>query len=70
MEFAGYVLNKERITTDPEKIDAVKKFPRPNNITQLKSFMGMVAQLADFSAKVASVAGPLRPLLRVGNPFT
>lgn len=31
--------------------------------------MGMVAQLADFSAEVSAVVGPLHPLLRVGKLF-
>ena len=39
-------------------------FPRPTNITELRSFFGLVNQLGEFSAEIAPKTGPLRPLLR------
>lgn len=54
VEFAGYVLSEKGISSDPEKIDAIAKFPHPNNITQLRFFMGLAMQLADFSADISA----------------
>ena len=67
--FAGYVLDHNGVAPDPSKIEAIAKFPRPTNITELRSFMGMVVQLADFSSEISATAGPLRPLLRTDVPF-
>ncbi|MFO0089677.1 MAG: RNase H-like domain-containing protein, partial [bacterium] len=38
-------------------------------VTQLRSFLGLVGQLADFTPAIAASANPLRPLLRSGTPF-
>jgi hypothetical protein len=68
-EFAGYIISKEGISVDPEKVSAIAKFPRPTNITQLRSFMGLVNQLTDFSIDIATTTNALRPLMRAGHPF-
>lgn len=67
--FAGYVIGSDGVAADPSKLSAIADFPRPVNITQLRSFLGLVGQLADFSDEIAAAAGPLRPLLRQGNQF-
>ena len=69
MGFAGYVLDSNGVAPDPSKVETIVKFPRPTNITELRSFMGMVVQLADFSSEISATAGPLRPLLRTDVPF-
>ena len=38
-------------------------YPKPGNITELRSFMGMVNQLGDFTKEISSAAQPLRGLL-------
>lgn len=48
---------------------AISHFPRPNNVTELRSFMGLVEQLAGFSTEVATAKGPLHPLLSSENPY-
>ena len=68
-QFAGFILSDEGVAVDPSKVEAISKFPRPTNITQLRSFMGMVAQLGDFSSEISAKANPLRPLLRSNTPF-
>jgi len=46
VEFAGFRLSPEGVGADPEKLAAVARFPRPTNISQMRSFMGLVEQLA------------------------
>ncbi|XP_032797708.2 uncharacterized mitochondrial protein AtMg00860-like [Daphnia magna] len=67
--FAGYVVGSDDVAADPEKLSAIADFPRPVNITQLRSFLGLVGQLSDFSDEITAASGPLRPLLRKGNHF-
>ena len=68
-KFAGYIVSRDGVEADPDKVDAIAKFPRPENVTQMRSFMGLVQQLADFSAEISMAAGPLRPLLRSNTPY-
>jgi hypothetical protein len=67
--WVGYEIQKGGIRIDPNKLKAISQFPRPNNISELRSFMGLVEQLAGFSTRVAAAKGPLRPLLSTKNPF-
>jgi hypothetical protein len=65
----GQVQVRGKLAANPEKLSAIADFPRPVNITQLRSFLGFVGQLADFPDEISAAAGPLRPLLRQGNQF-
>jgi len=42
LAFLGHIIGKEGIRTEPEKIDKVKNFPQPQNLTQLRGFLGLV----------------------------
>ena len=54
---------------DPDKISAMMKYPKPGNITELRSFMGIVNQLGDFTKEISSAAQPLRELLSEKNKY-
>ena len=68
--FCGYRLTKDGIAADPDKVSAIRDFPRPANLTDLRSFMGLVNQLAEFTPDIASTAQPLRPLMSPKRAFT
>ena len=69
VKFAGFVLSGEGISADPKKICAITEFPKPTNITELRSFMGMVNQLGSFSPHISEKCVPLRELLKTKNDF-
>ena len=69
-KFAGYIVGPSGVSSDPAKVEAIAKFPKPTNITEMRSFFGLVNQLADFCPHIASAAVPMRDLLRTGQPFT
>ena len=64
LDFCGYRISEEGYTVDDSKLKAVSEFPRPENVTDLRSFMGLTNQLSGFSSKLASMAQPLRDLLK------
>jgi len=37
----GHVLLKEQIKVDPQKVKAITDWPRPTNVTLIRSFMGL-----------------------------
>ena len=69
VKYVGFVLSKDRIEADPDKLKAIRKFPTPTNLTELRSFMGLVNQLSGHSKKLIKAALPLRPLLKTKRKF-
>ena len=67
--FVGHKINRHGICQDDRKIAAVQHMPQPQNITDLRSFLGLCQQLAKFSHKLASLIEPLRALLSDKNEF-
>ena len=69
VDYVGYKIGKTGIRADPTKIEAISKFPTPTNLVELRSFMGLVNQLSDFSPDIAGAAEPLRGLLKIKNAY-
>lgn len=42
VKFAGYILSREIVKADPAKLAALHSFPQLTNITDLRSFLGLV----------------------------
>ena len=69
VKYCGYIVSPDGKEIDPDKLAAIDKFPTPSNITDLRSFMGLVQQLSDFTPEMASAAETLRGLLQPRNVF-
>ena len=68
-KFSGYVLFIYGYRTDPQITAAISDYPRPDNITDLCSFRGLVDQLSEFTDMISKLTEPLRPLLKSKNEF-
>ena len=40
--FLGHVLSAKGVAVDPAKIEAVKEWDQPRNVTEIRSFLGLV----------------------------
>jgi len=69
VKFAGYIVSEQSIEADPNKVRAIAEFPQPTTITELRSFIGLMNQLAPFSSETSKAASPLRDLLRTRNVY-
>ena len=69
VSFCGFSVSSAGKKIDPGKITAITDFPTPTNITELRSFMGLVQQFNDFSTDISSTADALRGLLKPCNAF-
>ena len=69
VRFCGFHLSQAGIAADDEKVKAIRDFPTPSNITDLRSFMGLVNQLSEFTPDIATAAADLRPLLSTKRTF-
>ena len=41
MVFLGYVVSKDGIQVDPQKIEVVSEWPRPTSVIEIQSFLGL-----------------------------
>ena len=44
VKYLGHIIDAKEIRADPEKTSAINKVPRPNNVSELRRFMGMLNQ--------------------------
>ena len=68
--FLGHVVSVDGITTDPEKVKAVKTWPVPVNLKELKGFLGLAGYYRKFILGFSSIAKPLYTLCRKNIPFS
>ena len=50
MDWAGVRLTKDKAQPLPEHVMAIREFPRPNNITDLRSYYALLNQVANYYA--------------------
>lgn len=64
VQFLGFKIDKNGISIPEEKVSAIKEIPCPQNVTELKSFLGLVTYYCKFISKLANLASSLYALLR------
>ena len=64
VEFLGHVLTPQGLQPNPRQVAAVKGFPVPQNISELRQFLGLASYYRRFIAQFAKVASPLHQLTR------
>ena len=64
VEYLGYVVSQDGLSTDPKKVDAVQKFPTPTDLKDLRSFLGLASYYRRFIPHFSAIASPLFALTR------
>lgn len=65
IEFVGQVVGRKGITASSRKLSAILDLPPPQDIHELRRFMGMVNQLGKFAPNLSELTEPLRALLSI-----
>ena len=63
VKYLGHVISEEGITTDPEKIETLKTWPVPQNVDDVRRFLGFSGYYCRFVPNYAKIAKPLTGLL-------
>ena len=58
----GQIIGKNGVKPDPDKVSAVVNMEAPQNVSELRRFLGMVNQLGKFLPNLATITEPLRAL--------
>ena len=56
VDFCGYAITAEGYTADTRKVKAIADFPKPQILTDLRSFMDLTNQLSGFSSAIADAS--------------
>lgn len=64
VSYVGHIVSQDGVSTDPSKIDAVKSWPRPQNVSELRSFLGFCGYYRRFVKDYSKVSYPLNQLLQ------
>ena len=64
LTFLGHLVDSQGIQADPEKTKAVREMNQPENVSELRRFLGMVNQMGKFIINLAELTQPLRELLK------
>ena len=66
VSFAGYLVSSTGVKPDPAKVEAIRDFPAPKDLTSLRSFLGLANQLGHFIPDLAMATCKMRGLLKKG----
>lgn len=67
--YMGCVIFAVGISPTEERVEAIKKAPRPENSSQLKAFLGMINYHGKFIRNLCSILQPLGQLLQKDPEF-
>uniref|UniRef100_A0A803JFV2 Gypsy retrotransposon integrase-like protein 1 n=1 Tax=Xenopus tropicalis TaxID=8364 RepID=A0A803JFV2_XENTR len=69
VRYLGHVISSAGVEPDPEKVTTITQWPVPQNIKELRSFLGLASYYRKFIEGFAHIADPLHKLAEKGAKF-
>jgi hypothetical protein len=61
-----HIISKDGIIVDPKKIEAIREWPVPKNVIEVRSFMGLAGYYRRFIKGFSKIAHPITSLKKKG----
>ena len=68
VSFLGHQVSHEGISTDPEKVQAIKEWPQQRNVKEVRQFVGLASYYRKFLCSFATICKPLHKLTEKDQP--
>jgi hypothetical protein len=68
VHFLGHIVSSNGIEVDPDKVACILAWEFPENVSQLRSFIGLCSYYRAFCSGFSTIAEPLTEMLRKGVP--
>ncbi|XP_071921767.1 uncharacterized mitochondrial protein AtMg00860-like [Coffea arabica] len=62
--FLGHIISQDGLAVDPAKVEAIAKWKRPENPTEVRSFLGLAGYYYRFIKNFSRITGPLTNLTK------
>ena len=69
IELFGLVFSSDGVSPDPSKVTAIKHATKPNDVAEIKSFLGMTSYCSRFIKDYKTISEPLRRLTKTNTPW-
>src|SRR5690606_9999942 len=69
VQFLGFVISRDGISMDPEKVSAIRDWKSPSNTHDVQVFLGLANFYRRFVKNYSKITLPLTALLKKGTKF-
>jgi hypothetical protein len=67
--YLGHIVGGGELKIDPSKVKVILEWPKPSNVTEVRSFLGATQYWRKFIANFSSIATPLHAVTSVKQVF-
>lgn len=69
IKYLGHIVSENGIKSDPEKTEAIQDWPRPETVTEIRSFLGIASYYRKFIPALSRLRFTLNELTRKNRKF-